>query len=114
MWRSILPALALATAITGLPVAAQDLPLQMQWRRAPDISMRQLIDQGFEIKSAVSSTEAVAEARYDTVTYLLQRGAEVYRCVESGVLDNEGTLKSQLVYCTVLVAPYDAKAKAAG
>jgi len=105
--------LALAAA-TGLPALAQDLPLQLQWRRTPDISMRQLIDQGFEIKSATSTTESIAEARYDTITYLLQKGSEVYRCLEGGVLDNEGTLKSQVVYCTVLVAPYDAKAKAAG
>lgn len=106
-------ALGLAILVSTSALA-QELPLQLQWRRTPDTSMRQLIDQGFEIKSTTSTSETLPAGRYDTVTYLLQKGSEVYRCLEGGVIDEEGTLKSQVVYCTVLVAPYDANAKAAG
>lgn len=109
----MLPAFALAATI-AVPTLAQELPLQLQWRRMPDVSMRQLIDKGFEIKSMASNSETLPAGRYDTVTYVLQRGSEVYRCLEGGVLDEEGTLQSQVIYCTVLVAPYDANAKSAG
>jgi len=113
MSSKILAAFALAATI-AVPALAQELPLQLQWRRMPDVTMRQLIDKGFDIKSTTATTETLPAGRYDTVTYILQRGAEVYRCLEGGVLDEEGTLKSQVVYCTVLVAPYDSNAKAAG
>lgn len=113
MLIKILPAFALAATI-AVPSLAQELPLQLQWRRMPDVSMRQLIDKGFEIKSITSSSETLPAGRYDTMTYVLQRGSEVYRCLEGGVLDEEGTLQSQVIYCTVLVAPYDANAKSAG
>jgi len=113
MSSRILLGFTLAATI-ALPALAQELPLQLQWRRTPDVSMRQLIDKGFEIKSIASNSESVAAARYDSTTYVLQKGSEVYRCLEGGVLDDQGTLKSQVVYCSVLVAPYDANAKAAG
>jgi len=111
--RKTLSAFALAATITA-PTLAQELPLQLQWRRTPEINMRTLIDEGYEIKSMAASTETLEAGRYDTVTYLLQRAAEVYRCVEGGVIDDQGALKSQVVYCSVLVTPYDANAKAAG
>ncbi|HEY4202676.1 MAG TPA: hypothetical protein VGM83_19165 [Devosiaceae bacterium] len=106
--------IAAIVALTALPAFAQDQPLQLQWKRVPDVSMRQLVDEGYDIKSVLADRTDLADGRFDTLTYILQRGADTYRCIEGGVLDKNGGLQSQVIYCSVLVEPYDGKAKAAG
>ena len=108
------PALFLSLLVTA-PALAQDAPVVQQWRQPPAATtMRSLIDEGFEIKTAYQSSSPIGSGHVETTTTLLQRGAEVYRCREVAAFSAEGDLQSQLLQCTVLSVPYDAKATAAG
>lgn len=108
------PALFLSLLL-AVPALAQDAPVVQQWRQPPAATtMRSLIDEGFEIKTAYQSSSPIGSGHVETTTTLLQRGAEVYRCREVAAFSAEGDLQSQLLQCTVLSVPYDAKATAAG
>jgi hypothetical protein len=102
---------ALTLALLATTAQAQDM--QLQWQRDPALSLRGLIDQGFEIKAVLESHAPLEDAQSETLTYVLQHGKDVYRCIEWSVTA-KGTMLSSQAYCLRLVPPYDGKATKAG
>lgn len=110
------PALAVLSLALLVPSAfAQDeQPMQLQWQKAPDVTLRQLVDKGFEIKAVYQHDTELGSGHSELVTYILQKGSEVYRCFESAIVEVEGQMISQVVQCNVLAAPVDSNKKSIG
>lgn len=108
------PAIAVALAIlTSAPVGAQQ-SVELQWQGSPRLTMRELVDKGFEIKGVVTSRQGDGTGAIDSILYVLQRGSEVYRCREAANFDADGRIQAQSLLCSALVAPFDPHATAAG
>ncbi len=110
-----LHALAIASIILSAPAVAQDEhPIQLQWKQTPGVTMRVLVDKGFDIKAVLEHDIALGSGHNEVTTYVLQKGSEVYRCIESAIVAAEGDMVSQIVYCSVLADPVDANKKSVG
>lgn len=81
-----------------------------QWLRVPDLTMRELVDQGFEIKSLFVDDASFLFDQTKYFRYVLQRGTEVYECTEALRYGEPGEglpLEEMRLQCLELVAPFE-------
>lgn len=97
-------ALLLALALSNLTPSAhaETLP-NTQWR-ASDITLFDLIQNGYTITGTTSVAARSTGLPEDT--YILQKTNSVYRCVETRATDSAATRSITPLRCAELVKPY--------
>ena len=105
-------ALTAATAVSAATPPSMD-----QWRLVEGLTMRALIDDGFEVKAALIDDTTFYYDKAKFWTYTLQKGTELIECSERiqyvVVAEDISIVRSDLG-CYELVAPFEVNEEGEG